>query len=1080
MASEVPEMLEAQPRLVDRKGNAKRIIEKAPTYPSLQEYMEHLGKRAEDMKNVEPTEDNMLKLSGDARKASLDIRMVEWPVKGERPVPNPKGKIPMAAANVAEIYKSEAANKGTQIVFLDLATPKADDGQSKANEQEGDDDTVKGDDNTAEEQQVVKDAYNIIKRELTAKGVPEEQIAFIHDYDTKTKQSALFDKVRAGDLRVLIGSTGKLGVGVNVQDRAAAIHHIDVPWRPRDIEQREGRIVRQGNKVYGPVFDEETGDLLNPGKGVQIYNYVQEGSFDEFMWQAVQIKGQAIKSLVKRHVTQRKIQDIDPLVLGAAEAKALASGDPRVMRMEELRQKVQVLRLERSAHDSGKRDAAVQAAKLMEQVDAQRKRLPSIETDAALVRKALERKDDFAMTVGSTSHAKRPDADKAIKEKMAELPFKGDAEKVGEYRGLNIMAVNGDNGYQVALVNPATDVMHQSSDIPDLDGASVVTRLDNVMKGIANSAEDVRKKLGQGEESLEFYKGETGKRFSGALDLRDAEKDLQKLRREIGGGEAEDEPEGDAYEVEGDTEVSAIITDSDDEAYDAARATVMGEVSAAMQSGGRDFVMPSQAEVDERIAKELLKQPAPARPEPPAAPDPDPVEEPDTAPMEPVAAVDEQPTVSEETPAPGRPVADEADPIEEIEETDASTAGRAAEEGDTVPGRYDEMLERIRAERDADAAGAPADTADVDPDPVPQETEYRPAETAAEADTVADFDDVPADTPAADYADVDTEAETDTVADVADVPADTADVDPAPVPGEPTQEPDATPAVAAVTDPEPVEEPYTVSEETPAPEPEYAAAVDDVPTDTADVDFEPVAGVEPDAVADDRAAKYESWRKQQLEMAENVFPTEERDALISRLMAAGETVDRAEGRSEEWLAEKREDLTDLYGDRAQAIGEVGARNERQRLLQLATNLEAMAAEAEPEPVQEPEYAAADAMAEPEPVPVAEPDTVSQETPAVEPEPVQEPEYPAADAMAEPEPEPVAEPDTVSQETPAVEPDTIAEPEYAAADAMAEPEPVPVAEPDTVSQETPAVEPDTRRRNRSTPPPTLWRNLHPSP
>ena len=435
VASEVPQMLEAQPRLVDRQGNAKRIIETAPTYPSLQQYMEHLGDRADDMKNVEPTEDNMLKLSGDARKASLDIRMVEWPVKGERPVPNPQGKIPMAAANVAEIYKSEAANKGTQIVFLDLATPKADDGQSKANEQEGDDDTVTGDDNTAEEQQVVKDAYNIIKRELIAKGVPEEQIAFIHDYDTKTKQLALFDKVRAGDLRVLIGSTGKLGVGVNVQDRAAAIHHIDVPWRPRDIEQREGRIVRQGNKVYGPVFDDETGDLLNPGKGVQIYNYVQEGSFDEFMWQAVQIKGQAIKSLVKRYVTQRKIQDIDPLVLGAAEAKALASGDPRVMRMETLRQKVQVLRLERSAHDSGKRDAAVQAAKLMEQVEAQRQRLPNIEADAALARKALERKDDFAMTVGSTSHAKRPDADKAIKEKMAELPFKGDAEKVGEYRG---------------------------------------------------------------------------------------------------------------------------------------------------------------------------------------------------------------------------------------------------------------------------------------------------------------------------------------------------------------------------------------------------------------------------------------------------------------------------------------------------------------------------------------------------------------------------------------------------------------------------------------------------------------------
>ena len=740
VASEVPQMLERQPRLVDRNGNAKRIIEKAPTYPSLQKYMDHLGERADDMKNVEPTEDNMLKLSSDARKASLDIRMVEWPFKGERPVPNPQGKIPMAAANVAEIYKSEAANKGTQIVFLDLATPKGgDDGESKANEEEGDDDTPMGDDSTVEEQQIVKDAYNIIKRELMAKGVPEDQIAFIHDHYTKAKQLALFDKVRAGDLRVLVGSTGKLGVGVNVQDRAAAIHHIDVPWRPRDIEQREGRIIRQGNKVYGPVFDEETGDLLNPGKGVKIYNYVQEGSFDEFMWQAVQIKGQAIKSLVKRYVTQRKVQDIDPLVLGAAEAKALASGDPRVMRMETLRQKVQVLRLERAAHDNSKRDAAVQSAKLMEQVEAQRKRLPSIETDAALARKALERKDDFAMTVGSTSHAKRPDADEAIKEKMAELPFKGDPEKVGEYRGLDVMAVNGDNGYQVALVNPATGVMHQSTDINDLDSTNVITRVDNVLKGIANSAADVSKKLEQGEESLEFYKNETGKRFGGALDLRDAEKDFAKLRREIGGGQAGDEPEGDSYEVAGDTEVSAIITDSDDESYEAARATVMGEVSAAMQSGGRDFVMPSQAEVDERIAKELLKMPAPGRTEPPAAPDPDPVEEPDTAPVEPVAAVDERPTVSTETVA--EPAAVDPDPIEDIEETDSSTADRAAEEVDTLPGRYDEMLERIRAERDADAA-APADTVAADTQPDDAEPDYTVAETAAE--TVSEETPVPA------------------------------------------------------------------------------------------------------------------------------------------------------------------------------------------------------------------------------------------------------------------------------------------------------------------------------------------------
>ena len=666
VASEVPQMLEAQPRLVDRKGNAKRIIEQAPTYPSLRQYMDHLEARADKMGEVDPSEDNMLKLSGDARKASLDIRMVKWPFEG-RPVPNPNGKIPMAAANVAEIYKEEAADKGTQIVFLDLATPKGEDKKSKADEQEGDDDTPKGDDLDAEEHKIVKDAYNIIRKELIAKGVPEEQIAFIHDFDTKTRQAALFDKVRAGDLRVLVGSTGKLGVGVNVQDRAAAIHHIDVPWRPRDIEQREGRIVRQGNQVYGPVIDDETGAVLNPGKGVKIFNYVQEDSFDEFMWQAVQAKGQAIKSLIKRYVTERTVQDIDPLVLGAAEAKALASGDPRIMRLEELRQKIQTLRLERGAHDSATRNSAVQAQQLVGHVAAQRERLPEIEKDAALAKKAVDAADKFAMTVGAQSHDKRPDADKAIKERMAELPFKGDWSKVGEYGGMNVMAANNDTGYQVALVNPDTDVMHQSSDIPNLGGANVVTRIDNVLKGIANSAVDLRKKLGQSEDSLAFYQKETAKRFDGSLELRDSEREFHNLQRDIE-GVTDDDPQGEAYEVEADTEVSAIINDSDDAAYDTARAKVTGEVMTAMQSGGRDFVMPTQAEIDERIAKELLTQP---RAEPARAPEPvsepEPIIEPDAVPAEPVADVESEPAQAPEYAADDPVAVVEPEPVEEPE-----------------------------------------------------------------------------------------------------------------------------------------------------------------------------------------------------------------------------------------------------------------------------------------------------------------------------------------------------------------------------------------------------------------------------
>ena len=261
-------------------------------------------------------------------------------------------------------------------------------------------------------------------------------------------------------------------------------------------------------------------------------------------------------------------------------------------------------------------------------------------------------------------------------------------------------------------------------------------------------------------------------------------------------------------------------------------------------------------------------------------------------------------------------------------------------------------------------------------------------------------------------------------------------------------------------------------------EPEPAQVPDAVPTDA-------VADVEP-------VSEYDSWRTQQIETAETVFPTTERDALVSRLIDADEKVNRADGRDEEWLARQREDLTDLYNDRGSAIGEVGARSEKQRLLQLATKFEAMAA-AEPPgamlgdnvPSQEPEYAAADAMTEPAPDTITEPDTVSGETPAsepdavaaetvvaAEPEAAQEPESAAAYATAEPEPDTIAEPDTVSGETPGWKPDAVAaetvvaaepeaaqEPEYAAADAMMEPAPDTITEPDTVSGETPAWEPD---------------------
>ena len=910
VASEVPQMLEAQPRLVDREGKAKRITEKAPTYPSLKKYMGHLIKRADNMGKVDPSVDNMLKLSSDARKASLDIRMVQWPFE-EPPVPNPNGKIPMAAANVAEVYHAEADDKGTQIVFLDLATPKGQSEDKPAKPAKPDDEEADGEDETnagketltVEERKIVKDAYNIIRRELLAKGVPADQIAFIHDYDSKKKQLDLFDKVRAGDVRVLLGSTGKLGVGVNVQDRAAAIHHIDVPWRPRDIEQREGRIVRQGNKVYGPVFDEETGDLLNPGKGVKIFNYVQEGSFDEFMWQGIQIKGQAIKSLVKRYVTQRKVEDIDPLVLGAAEAKALASGDPRIMRLEELRQKVQTLRLERAAHDSNARNSAVQAQQLVEQVAAQRRRLPKIEIDAQIARKATDAADEFAMTIGAQSHAKRPDADQAIKKSMKALPFKGDWRQVGEYGGLNVMAVNTDTGYRVALLNPATDVLHQSSDITELGGANVVTRIDNVLKGIANSAADLRKKLDQSEESLSFYQGEVGQRFDGSVELKQAEGELQALRRDIEGVK-DDAPEGEAYEVEADTRVSAIITDADDEAYDAAREKVMGEVMSTMQSGGRDFVMPTQADVEERIAQELLKQPRPEPASPPERLEPAPVAE--EVPERFVNEITEPEPITE-------PDAVAADPVAEFEpEADP------AQVPDAIPA--DPVAAQVEPEPIAEPAAQPDPLA---ADPVAAAVEPEPAQ---EPDDVAEPEAV-----------IRWEKRrivptrggivTEQVAEPDAVPAEpVAEFEPE---ADPVQVPDAIPAdpVAAQVEPEPIAEPFA--------QPDPVAA-------------EPVAAaVEPEAVM--------RWEKRR------IIPT--RGGIVTEQVEEPDTVPA------EPVAEVEPEADPAQVPGAIPADPVAAQVEPEPIAQPdPAAAEPVAAAVEPEPTQEPD--AIPAIANPYPDPVA--------------------------------------------------------------------------------------------------------------
>ena len=270
---------------VPRLKTGKPIVTNAPCSPELKEIVQSLVQRAEALRSgrVDPRTDNMLLVTTDGRKAALDLRLYRADLPD-----HPDSKINQAAANLERIWRETAAEKAAQIAFCDLSTPTDGHGFS---------------------------VYEDLRTKLMARGVPESEIAFIQDHDSDAAKLALFREVRAGRIRILLGSTQKMGTGVNVQERLIALHHLDAPWRPADVEQRDGRILRQGN--------------THPE--VQIYRYVTEGSFDAYMWQTLETKARFIAQVMNGDSDLRRIEDIDGAALTYAEVKAIASGNPLVI-----------------------------------------------------------------------------------------------------------------------------------------------------------------------------------------------------------------------------------------------------------------------------------------------------------------------------------------------------------------------------------------------------------------------------------------------------------------------------------------------------------------------------------------------------------------------------------------------------------------------------------------------------------------------------------------------------------------------------------------------------------------------------
>ena len=266
-------------------GGKQRIV-RAPSTPALKMFVASLAARAEKLKTtkVDPRDDNMLKITGEGRKAALDIRLVT-PAGPD----HPDSKANLAVREILSVWQETRAHRLTQMVFCDLSTPKT---QARG-----------------------LSVYQDVKAKLVALGVPAAEVQFIQDHDSDAAKSALFKDVRSGKVRILMGSTQKMGAGTNVQAKLVALHHLDAPWRPADIEQREGRIRRQGNS----------------NATVRILRYVTEGSFDAYSWQLLETKAKFIAQVMTGHSTARRIEDLDSPALTYAEVKAIASGNPLVI-----------------------------------------------------------------------------------------------------------------------------------------------------------------------------------------------------------------------------------------------------------------------------------------------------------------------------------------------------------------------------------------------------------------------------------------------------------------------------------------------------------------------------------------------------------------------------------------------------------------------------------------------------------------------------------------------------------------------------------------------------------------------------
>ena len=390
-----------------------------------QELVQELADRADAINagNVDPTIDNMLKITSDGRKLGLDPRLIDPSFED-----NPDTKLNRCVENVARIHVETAEDRLTQIIFCDLGVPHKATGESEVEGEDADD--AKDKKSIAEVESLEEECdfcvYDDIRDKLIARGIPAEEIAYIHDAKTEQQKSDLFDKVRNGEIRVLLGSTAKMGTGTNVQKRLIAVHDLDIPWRPADLEQRAGRIIRQGNE----------------NKNVQIFRYVTKGTFDAYSYQTLENKQKFISQIMTSKTPARKCEDVDQQALTYSEIKALCTGDERIKEKLMLENEVKELRVLAAEH----RNTVFEMEDKIARFPGQEQKLTAILADLHTDREALrklpinpERKlPVFKITIGETEYTDRKEAAKALEDAVLAIKYADTPVKVGSFQGFDL------------------------------------------------------------------------------------------------------------------------------------------------------------------------------------------------------------------------------------------------------------------------------------------------------------------------------------------------------------------------------------------------------------------------------------------------------------------------------------------------------------------------------------------------------------------------------------------------------------------------------------------------------------------